>query len=64
MLSEYDRQNVGRILGGEGDWFTAQLLRLIAKADGGNRALLTLGFPAEVQLVRDYQAGKIVPARP
>jgi hypothetical protein len=36
-------------LGGSDDSFTGDLLRLIAKADPGNRALLQRTFPAEVE---------------
>ena len=54
-LSEYDRENVGTILTNpRKDWFTAQLLRLIAKADQHHRALLAKGFPEEVFLVEAH----------
>lgn len=56
-LTEYDRKNIGAIMGGHGDWFTAQLLRLIAKADLHHRALLAKGFPEEVRLVKAWQRG-------
>ena len=53
-LSEYDKEHLGAILqAGEGDWFTAQLLRLIAKADRLNRERLRIAFPEEV---RAYEA--------
>lgn len=55
MLSEYDKAEIQTILRGHGDWFTAQLLRLIAKADEGNKEKLRLGFPAEVELVEKYR---------
>jgi hypothetical protein len=48
MISDYDRANIGNIIAGGGDWFTAQLLRLIAKADKQNREKLRLSFPDEV----------------
>ena len=48
MLSPYDKERAFDILDGEGDWFSAQLLRLIAKADAENREKLRLGFPEEV----------------
>jgi len=57
MLSQFDRENIGAILGGHGDWFTAQLLRLVLKADGHNKELLRLGFPEEVGLVETWQKG-------
>ncbi len=53
-LSQWDRENVERILGGHGDWFTARLLRLIARADGRNRALLAKGYWEEVRLVERF----------
>ena len=54
MISEYDKNHVEEILRGEGDWFTAQLLRLIAKADTQNRAKLKICFPNEVSAYMDY----------
>ena len=50
-LSQFDRDNVKPILQGHGDWFTAQLMRLVVKADINNRRLLAKGFPEEVALV-------------
>lgn len=50
MLSPYDVANIESILMGEGDWFTAQILRLISKADEYNRERLRLAYPAEVAL--------------
>ena len=47
-MSPFDKVNLGKIVGGYGDWFTAQLLRLIAKADDVNREKLRAGFPEEV----------------
>jgi len=52
-MSAYDKVNVGQILQGEGDWFGAQLLRLIAKADVDNRLKLSLVYP---DYVRAYEA--------
>jgi hypothetical protein len=45
MISEYDETHMDDIMAGHGDWFTAQLLRLCAKADELNLAKLRLGFP-------------------
>lgn len=50
-LSQFDRENVRPILEGHGGWFTAQLMRLVLKADNGNRSRLAKGFPEEVRLV-------------
>jgi len=47
-LSEFDKRHLGDLIAGHGDWFTAKLLRLIAKADHENREKLRLGFPEEV----------------
>lgn len=48
-LSQYDRENIGDIVAGHGTWFTAVLIRLIAKADVINRAGLAKAFPEEVE---------------
>lgn len=55
MLSDYDRDNIGQIVGGHGDWFTAHLIRLIAKADLSNRALIAKGFPEVVDAFNDWE---------
>jgi hypothetical protein len=57
-MSQFDKENVKGILEGEGDWFTANLFRLIAKADKGNRAKLFDAFPDEVKVVHKYLTGK------
>jgi hypothetical protein len=54
MMSDWDREHIDKIMGGYGDWFGAQLLRLIAKADASNRHLLSLGFPDEVAAVERW----------
>lgn len=41
-----------------GTWFTSHLLRLIAKADLENRALLRLGFPDHVAAYDRFMAGE------
>lgn len=56
-VTEHDRANIGRIMGGYGDWFTAELLRLCAKADNHNRARLRLAFPEHVALYEEWYAG-------
>lgn len=56
-MSEYDKQNIGRILDGEGTWFTANLLRLIAKADENNRERLRKSFPEEVAAIEKFRNG-------
>lgn len=47
-MNEHDKAHIDDIMAGYGDWFTAELLRLIAKADAENRNKLRLGFPEEV----------------
>lgn len=44
-LSDHDRENIDRIMGGYGDWFSARLLRLMAKADKENRQILANAYP-------------------
>ncbi len=56
-ISEYDKENVGSILAGEGGWFTAKLLRVISTADKSNRQKLYRGFPEEVDAVCVFQTG-------
>ena len=53
-LSEFDREHMADIITGEGDWFTAHLLRLIAKADLNNRARLRLAYPEEVEAYEQW----------
>lgn len=49
MISAFDKAHMADIVAGHGDWFTAELLRLIAKADFENKAKLRLGIPEVVQ---------------
>lgn len=53
-ISEYDKRNIGKILYGEGTWFSAHLIRLIAKADPHNRQLLQLVYPDHVKAYLEY----------
>lgn len=48
-VSDHDRENIDRIMGGYGDWFSARLIRLVAKADYQNRELLRQVFPDHVE---------------
>jgi hypothetical protein len=48
-ISDYDKQHIVEILGGEGNWFGAHLIRLIAKADLHNRHLLGEVYPEHVE---------------
>ena len=53
-MTEYDKENITEILHGTGTWFTANLFRLIAKADGENRVKLAKAFPEEVAFVHKF----------
>ena len=57
-MTEYDKENIMEILHGKGTWFTADLFRLIAKADESNRLKLAESFPDEVNVVHLYLTGK------
>lgn len=48
-VSDHDREKMDDIMGGYGDWFSARLIRLIAKADYQNRELLRRVFPDHVE---------------
>lgn len=56
-ISKYDKENIGEILSGQGDWFTANLLRVISTADQNNRKKLYQGFPEEVDAICVFQTG-------
>lgn len=55
MLSNHDVAQVGSIVAGDGTWFQANLLRLIAKAHGEPRELLRQAFPYSVALIEDWE---------
>lgn len=57
-LSQFDKENIGDIVAGHGSWFTAQLIRLVAKADVINRARLAKAFPEEVEAYKKWYYGK------
>jgi len=50
-MSDYDRENIINILAGDGDWYAAHLIRLIAKADRNNLGKLARVYPEEVKAV-------------
>jgi hypothetical protein len=52
-LTTYDREHIQQILGGDGTWFTAELLRMVAHADSCTRRRLGRQFPDEVTLVEE-----------
>lgn len=57
MISSYDKEHIDDILAGHGDWFTAYLLRLCAKADHKNLELIRLGFPEVVEAFEKWRDG-------
>lgn len=59
MISEYDRANMADIIAGHGDWFSAQLLRLIAKADLENREKIRSAFPEHVEAYERWKDGSL-----
>lgn len=64
-VDDYDLKRIPEILNGEGDWFSAQLIRLIGKADDGNRERLRIAFPDHVAAFDDWyhQRGHYAPER-
>lgn len=55
LISAHTRANIGRILADPTcDWFGAHLIRLIAKADAGNRATLAWVYPDFVQAFEEW----------
>ena len=62
LISDYDKAHIESILNGEGDWFTAQLLRLVAKADTANRGRLHEAFPEVVDAYLEWYYHVEVPA--
>lgn len=54
-LSEFDRANVASIVSGMGDWFSCDLIRLIARADSVNREILRRVYPEHVEAVEKWR---------
>lgn len=57
MISDYDKAHVQEILNGLGDWYIADLLRLVARADGHNRELLRQVYPEVLEAFDDWYEG-------
>lgn len=57
-ISEWDQENIDAIISGHGDWFTAQLLRLINKADQVNRYKLAIIYPDEVAAYEKWRSSE------
>lgn len=53
-ISDFDKSRIQEILLGEGDSFSRQLLRLIAKADGPNRETLRSVYPSHVEAYENW----------
>lgn len=53
-ISDYDRAHISDLVAGEGTWFTARLLRLIASADRVNRIRIGEAFPDEVEAFEQW----------
>lgn len=45
MVSDFDKANVDKIMKGMGNWFSAEIFRLMGKADLTNRMKLATAFP-------------------
>ncbi len=58
-MSDFDRDNMEAILCGYGSWFTAHLLRLIAKADAVNREKIRAAFPEEVAAYEEWMRSEV-----
>ena len=57
ILSEHDKEHIADIVAGYGDWFSAELIRLIGKADRENRTLLRQVFPDHVEAYERWYNG-------
>ena len=60
-MNSFDREHIGEIIQGHGDWFDAKLIRLIADAGTINRERLRTGFPEQVKAVEKWIYGPCVP---
>lgn len=55
-IGQHDADRVGQVMT-SGDWWTADLLRLIAKSDIPHRERLRLAFPSHVEAYEHWHAG-------
>ena len=58
FVSEWDKKNIDSIMSGEGDWFSAQLLRMCSKADRDTLEQIRSGFPDHVALWESWKNNK------
>jgi hypothetical protein len=57
MINPSDAEDVGWTI--QGDWWSAHLLRLIAKSDPAHRAALALVFPSHVEAYERWHKGVV-----
>lgn len=60
-ITPHDISNIDSILNGEGDWFTANLLRLMGQADSVNIRRLAMVYPMEFIHFCKYKYNGAVP---
>ena len=53
-ISKHDRELIPEIVRGQGDWFSAYLIRLINKADTNNKEILRSVYPEHVEAYDDW----------
>ena len=53
-ISKHDRELIHEIVCGYGDWFSADLVRLINKADKSNTEILRSVYPEHVEAYEDW----------
>lgn len=54
-ISKFDRARIEQILAGDGEWFSAKLLRLIAHCDSDNLETLRSVYPDHVEAYEEWQ---------
>lgn len=55
QISQHDREHMQELLAGYGDWFSAHLLRLIAKCDKDNLETLRSVYPDHVEAYEQWK---------
>lgn len=53
-MQPHDVENIARLLGGEGDWWSCHFVRLVARSDFERRRRLRLAFPHHVEVVERH----------
>jgi len=54
QISEYDRTHVGEVIS-TGNWWGADMLRLIKRSDQGHRTMLSICFPTYVSALEAWE---------